>query len=320
MSVYTQVSKSQLETLLQDYDLGLVVSIEPVAAGIENTNYKIKLNHDGVISHYFFTIFENIATQELHFFLPLFSHLKTHGCHLPAPIKQRNGENIFIFENKPGAIFECLTGHHIENIQAHHCQRIGEELANIHVAAQNFPQQHKNPRGFQWVAQIVSGNLLQLPKIDWQFAKQALTNIESFHQHWQTLDLPFGFIHGDLFNDNCLFSDDGEINGVIDFYAGGDDFWIYDIAITLMAWTADVEGFDPEKQQALIKGYESVRTLTPDEQMLLPQFMCLAALRFYLTRVQSAQLQQQAGLQPSKDPKYMQNILTQFLDQALDRS
>ena len=51
-----------------------------------------------------------------------------------------------------------------------------------------------------------------------EFEKTQLTKVLSEYEHIGTLELPTGLSHGDLFKDNALFNDRGELNGVIDFY------------------------------------------------------------------------------------------------------
>ncbi|EAT11254.1 homoserine kinase [Bermanella marisrubri] len=312
MAVYTQLSQQDIAMLLSTYDLGNLKSFEGVSAGIENTNYKVLLK-DG--RYFFLTIFENLSTIELQYFLPLLHHLKINGCHLPDPIAQSDGEYLFSWQGKPGALFECLNGHHVEVLQAIHCERIGEELARIHLAARSFPKQHANPRGSDWIQARLNDDHLLFKSEERALAEKAMSQLQGFFSRWHQSDLPHGFIHGDLFNDNCLFNDQDEVIGVIDFYAGGDDYWVYDLAITQLAWCRDDEdGFDHAKRIALQKGYEQVRPLQDNERGYLDHFLLLACLRFYLSRIESRQIQQQAGMEVVKDPKEIGTRLQHMLD------
>ena len=123
------------------------------------------------------------------------------------------------------------------------------------------------------------------------------------------MDLPKGFIHGDLFADNSLFLDANTIGGIIDFYAGGTDYWVYDLAITILAWCAQDKALNSDYQAALINGYQSVRPLSFQEDTELPQFIKLAALRFWVSRLIAAESRTDAALTTSKDPEEMKGIL-----------
>ena len=80
--------------------------------------------------------------------------------------------------------------------------------------------------------------------------------------HWPA-DLPQGVIHADLFPDNVFFLGD-ELSGLIDFYFACNDALAYDVAVALNAWCFETDhSFNITKGQALLKGYQSVRTLGP---------------------------------------------------------
>ena len=97
-------------------------------------------------------------------------------------------------------------------------------------------------------------------------------------------DLPQGVIHADLFPDNVFFLGDA-LSGLIDFYFACNDAFAYDIAATLNAWCFETDhSFNVTKGQALLKGYQSARSLTAAERQALPLLARGAALRFLLTR------------------------------------
>jgi homoserine kinase type II len=97
-------------------------------------------------------------------------------------------------------------------------------------------------------------------------------------------DLPQGVIHADLFPDNVFFLGDA-LSGVIDFYFACNDALIYDVAVALNAWCFETDhSFNITKGHALLKGYESVRPISPREREVLPLLARGSALRFLLTR------------------------------------
>ena len=317
MSVYTQLETHDFENILSQYALGTLVKFEGIAAGIENTNYKITLDKAGIQTPYFLTIFEEISCSELDFFMPFLSHLKQNGCKLPEPNGNFNG--VFLFtvndpasgEIKNGAIFECLNGGHLDAIKTAHCELIGQELANIHLAGQSYPQIHENSRGFYWLQKQINGQHLHVSADDQTLLTDTLKRMQASWSQWnQNSNLQKGFIHADLFPDNCLFANDTELSGVIDFYAGGHDFLVYDLAITIMAWCQTPEfKIDATLADALLKGYESVRPLHEDELMALPEFIVLATLRFWVSRLVAQEQLADAALTTPKNPNEMKELL-----------
>jgi Ser/Thr protein kinase RdoA (MazF antagonist) len=82
MSVFTPVSQSQLATWLTTFSVGAPVALEPIAAGIENTNYFVSTTQ----GRYVLTLFERLPAAQLPFYLGLMAHLARHGIPCPAPI------------------------------------------------------------------------------------------------------------------------------------------------------------------------------------------------------------------------------------------
>ena len=65
MAVYTQLTKGEIDKLLEGYNLGSLVNFKGINEGIENTNYRIATNKGKFI----LTIFENrVKNSNLPFF------------------------------------------------------------------------------------------------------------------------------------------------------------------------------------------------------------------------------------------------------------
>ncbi len=310
MSVYTQLQTHDFEHVLSQYNLGKLIAFEGIAAGIENTNYKITVTKAGETQFYFLTIFEQLKKSELEFFMPLLSHLQENGCQLASPIKSIHGDLTFTVKQKDAAIFYCLPGKTLSTPNINQCRLVGAQLAKIHLAAQSFTQSHDNSRGYYWLQRQINSKQLDLAQDNQQIMEEQLIHLQSCWQQWgEDADLPKGFIHADLFPDNSLFVGD-TLSGIIDFYAGGSDYWVFDVAICIMAWCkSDAHFINDSLKEALLAGYQSQRQLSNAEIKALPDFLRLAVLRFWVSRVLVQNQQQQASLTTFKDPEDMKALL-----------
>src|SRR5262249_36887278 len=130
---------------------------------------------------------------------------------------------------------------------------------------------------------------------------------QRFQAEPETLALPKGPVHADLFRDNALF--DGppaapRLSGVFDFYFAGVDHHVYDLAVSVHAWAIDVDPgrLDAARAQALVAAYHAARPMSPGEQRALPAMRRAAALRFWLSRLTDWYLPREAALLKPKDP------------------
>ena len=89
-------------------------------------------------------------------------------------------------------------------------------------------------------------------------------------------DLPEGILHGDLFPDNVLGG--SKVAAIIDF----EETWIgpriFDLAMAFVGFGWQGGAPVPERWQALLAGYESVRSLTAPERAALPAMHRYATL------------------------------------------
>jgi homoserine kinase type II len=79
LSVYTPVSEADATEWLRNYSVGALVALEPIQAGIENSNFFVTTTQ----GRYVLTLFERLPAEELPFYLDLMAHLARHGIRRP---------------------------------------------------------------------------------------------------------------------------------------------------------------------------------------------------------------------------------------------
>ncbi|HEY8068539.1 MAG TPA: homoserine kinase [Burkholderiales bacterium] len=304
MSVFTPVSESQLAGWLKNYSVGALAALEPIAAGIENTNYFVTTGQ----GRYVLTLFERLPAAELPFYLELMAHLARHGIPCPAPVADLDDRFLSTLNGKPAALVTRLAGASIEHPGAAECAELGALLARMHLAARSYGGYLENPRGPKWwraAAREVR------PFLDPAHAEllDAELRFQSEHRY---PDLPRGAVHADLFRDNAVF-EGGRISGVFDFYFAGVDCFAFDLAVCVNDWClADPvrdRRLDEARTLALLGAYHAIRPLQDPERAAWPALLRAAALRFWLSRLYDKHLPRPGELVKVHDPEQFRDIL-----------
>ena len=347
MAVFTEVSFDEAASFLQALGLGQLQSLKGCAGGIENTNYFADTDQ----GEFVLTLFERLSFEQLPFYLHLMKHLARRGIPVPdpqaapapvavatpvsgrarksaavaaspdAPTQVRSGDILHRLKDKPAAVVNKLRGSSELAPQPAHCASVGEMLARMHLAGQDFEMQQPNLRGLAWWNETVpvvqpfltpAQRTLILGELAFQNHVAASS---AFHS------LPRGPIHADLFRDNVMFEADSAgghsstLTGFFDFYFAGCDSFLFDISVCLNDWCIDLRSgqTDAARADAFMDAYQSVRLLTVQERRLLPAMLRAGALRFWTSRLWDFHLPRDAAVLKAHDPEHFERVLRQSL-------
>ena len=305
MAVYSPIIESELLSLLEQYNIGSLVKFEGILEGIENTNYEITTSQN----KYILTIFEKrVESKDIPFFINLKKHLASKKFLCPKPVSDIQGKNINTLKNKSCVFVSFLNGKKVTNVKDTHCQQVGEVLASLHLQTKDFNGKRLNSMScIQWQNIFLKCKnhanqdfIHMLPVIE--------EELSYLKNHWPN-DLPNGIIHADVFQDNVFFQKN-IFSGLIDFYFSCNDFLAYDIALTINAWCFNNQNiFNKNRYQALIKGYESRRKLTTEEQKYFSILLRGASIRILITRLHDQLFRADDALVNPKDPNEYLAIL-----------
>ena len=301
MSVFTTVSVDELKPWLQAYPLGELLELQGIASGISNTNYFVTTT----AGRYVLTLFEEHSAEELPYFLDLMTHLAERGVPCPHPVRRLDGRQLDSLNGKPAALVSCLRGKDINESTASHCAEVGRVLAEMHLAGLNFSGKNHDSRDVVWRTAAANKVLPFLHAADQAVLQQTMLKQAKL----DIFCLPQGVIHADLFRDNVLF--DGEkVGGVIDFYYACKGVLLYDIAIAVNDWCVDESGvLDAERVKAMLNAYQKIRPLIQAEAKAWSDMLQIAALRFWLSRLNDYHFPQSGELTHAKDPMHFERIL-----------
>lgn len=281
MSVYTPLTLAEIQPWLARYGLPAGRALDPIKGGIENSNFFLTLADGRALV---LTVFEELDADTAGQLGPLLDCVAAAGLPVAQPLQDRDGHRLTSLAGKPAQLAPRLAGTHAIAPDAAQCRAMGATLARLHLALANHPMPRENAHGATWWNALADA---WRPRLD--RAGQALLDaLRAAHARALGAHpaLPAGLIHGDLFRDNVLF-DGSEVSGLLDFSECGHDHWLLDIAITINDFcrTWPQEHPDALRRDAFLAGYAAHRPLLPAEQAVLPVFLAVAAMRFWLSRL-----------------------------------
>jgi homoserine kinase type II len=281
MAVYTDVAADELADYISRYDIGELLSYKGIAEGVENSNFLVHTTRGS----FFLTLYEKrVARGDLPFFLGLMAHLAGHGIVCPQPVRMTNGETLSELAGRPAAIIDFLEGVWPRKPNVTHCAAIGQALAKLHLAGQDFPMRRANALSVAGWRRLFEQAAPRADGVQQGLTGFLAAELDHLEKCWPAA-LPDGVIHADLFPDNALFLGDS-LSGLIDFYFACNDLLAYDVAICLNAWCFEVDhSFNVTKARAFLNAYGRERPLSAAEQDALPLLARGAAIRFLLTRL-----------------------------------
>ena len=314
MAVFTEVTLEAASDLFAQLNVGKLQQLRGIAGGIENTNYFATTDQ----GEYVLTLFERLSHEQLPFYLYLMRHLAERGIAVPKPQANAAGEILFTLCGKPAAVVDKLRGASQLQPQPTHCAKLGNLLARMHVAGQDFAMRQPNLRGLPWQNETAPQVYPHLRAEQLDLLQEELAYQNQIAASAAYAALPRGPVHADLFRDNVMFEGD-TLTGCFDFYFAGVDTWIFDLGVCLNDWDINhADGsHEPARAQALLDAYQAVRPFTAEERALLPDMTRAAALRFWVSRLWDFYLPREASMLTPHDPTHFERVLRQRKEHPL---
>jgi len=281
MAIYTILKRKTLAQFVENFALGKLLKFSGIPAGSVNTHYLLETSK----GKFFLKIDEVKDRQEARREIDLLLYLRSRRFSCPAPLPDKEGVYLLEYEGKVVSIYPYIAGKTFSEkmLSLPQLEKIGQALASLHILGQAYKKGLENRFRFERITEVYQEIRVQLPSYFRQYIHVLDEEFEHQRQYAEER-LPKGIIHGDLFADNILFRA-GKITAVLDFEAAGHGKFIYDLATAVNALCYIDGNYPIERFNALVQGYQSLRTLTLGEWDAFPNELRFSALRFTVTRL-----------------------------------
>jgi len=281
MAVYTELNKSFLEELASDYNFGRIANVAGIPEGSVNSNFLIESAKGRLLLR----IDEVKGESEVRREIDLLTFLRKHSFPCPHPLQDRTGRFYREYQGKCVSLFRYHEGRvqSVNRLRPSQLETIGRALGELHVIGKGYKKGIDNRFSFERVADLYLSVRHRLPNYFRKIMRTLEDEIEYLTRYLEG-KLPKGIIHGDLFADNVLFRGE-KLTAVLDFEAACRGKFIFDIATAVNALCFVEGGYSLDRFRYILRGYESVRTLSLAEWDAFPNELRYSSLRFTITRL-----------------------------------
>jgi homoserine kinase type II len=262
MAVKTLFSSNDFQSILAHYDLGDFQDWGSFKTGAVQTNLLLETSKGKAVLRYYESRTENYARFEMN----VLAYLTQHDYPCPAPIKNKQGEYIGSYQNKPFGLLEFLEGEHSD--RESHGGQIAAALGKLHTLTIDYKPEYFEARDTYDPASCIRNAMTGVKKIRSEFeANERLGWLKTELNRLQFPEtLPKGVCHCDTHPSNFLYKAN-KLVAVLDFDDASYVYLLYDIANMLFFWAWPDKGeLSFEKAKELLKVYEQHRKLTEEEK------------------------------------------------------
>lgn len=255
MATYTVLRSQNISSLLKSYDLGRLLDFQVMDGGQANSSAIISTDQ----GKYVLSVCDEKSENEVKLLTSTLEHLNSHGFRTSRLIKTKKAADYIDYRGKPVFIKEYIKGEVETPLSPEMLFQVGRELAKLHrlPIPSNLPEQFSY--GIEKFGEVTSR--------DDEYPVWLRDKTRQL-QRCLNNDLPRGFVHGDLFYDNILFSR-GNLTALLDFEEACHYFLLFDLGMCGAGSCSTDEKLSMNSTYSLVAGYQSIRQLEKLEKELL---------------------------------------------------
>jgi len=264
MAVKTQLTQHDFEAILSGYNLGKCIRWEAINQGTVQTNYFLETLQGRFVLRYY----ENRSKQSVLFESDLLEFLNGKRYPCPFPVKDKQGNCVNIYGNKPFMIFKFIEGEFVRQPKVYHWQQLIQLAAELQKISSDFSSPYL---AYRWNYDAALCRKLAQDKARQINTGSAHEKFSWLSRQLEELDLseslPKAICHCDFHFSNVLFNGN-KLVALLDFDDANYTFMQFDLVglIEYWAWEDTAETLDLQKARTVVQEYMRHRPLPAIEQ------------------------------------------------------
>jgi homoserine kinase type II len=217
--------------------------------------------------------------------IDLLAFLEKHNFSSPRVIADSRGRPFIERDGYCFVVYKVPAGQYLdeEDFSLDQVNSTGHVLGQLHMVGRGYKKAIENRYGFDRIFETYAGVRRRMPQYFKKIVRTLDEETEYLGNYLET-KLPKGIIHGTVHKYALLFKGDSVVC-MGDFEAACRGKYIYDLATAVNAMCFVDGSYSLDRFEALMAGYESIRTLSLAEWDSFPNELRFAALRFAVIRL-----------------------------------
>jgi len=272
-----EVPAEDAEWMVGQAGLSGVVSVQPLPGGWDNPNFRLDLDDGRSLVLKIWKAQKSL--DDVQTVIQRHTWIDEHGVPTATPMMLDSGRRFAVRNGVAWTLLPYVPGGHLGSDRAS-LESLGATMARLH----EVPETDCFPRDFRMGWSLFE-RMNELADESGERTEFLVALREGGRLRGQIPDdLPEGILHGDLFPDNVI--GDGEVAAILDL----EEAWIgpraFDLVMAFVGFGWDEGRPVQERWDALVSGYESVRSLTDSERAALTTLhryatLSIAAWRYW---------------------------------------
>ncbi len=265
MAQYSNLTAHEIEAILDNFSINNMESFSVLSGGSENTNYLINTEE----IKYVLTICEQKLEKNARELAQLLEHLENNQFETSKIIRNANNEPVTLWKGKPIMVKKFIDGKIIKDLSPRLIELIGKELGKLHkIEAPEYlsKQLLYGKEHFANVEKYAANSSFDI------WLKEKLAYVSPYF----TTNLPKALIHGDVFYNNVIISEDKSSAVIMDFEEAAYYYRIYDIGMIIIGVCSEETAVNMDKVRCILKGYSQEIELLDIEINALQAFTVYA--------------------------------------------
>ncbi len=227
--VKTLITFEDASKIINNYDLGKLITLTPIEHGNVQTNYKCICEK----SYAVLRIYENREYNSILFETDILKQTSDNGFKCPMPYTKNSGEIIGEINGKNYVLYEFIEGEHIENPSDIQKTELIETVAKFNIATKNIRSKYEKYRMNYDVDFCREFATVRAREIN---DENAYKKLSWYLRELENLELPKemakSICHGDFHFTNLLYKN-SKFNGLIDFDDANYTYACFDLVCLL---------------------------------------------------------------------------------------